>query len=242
MAQFSTNARAAVLEQFQFPKSRSMLSVINQDRRMTNGMIIWFFWDLGRQLAQRYPMPHPVPRFWGSITTGAEDVGNFLINLPRSEVASSNDSTNGLISASRRDLIVKPTLRVGRGTKTCHEDPDLVIRYEFLGRQITPAQVLTAFLSGNTFFSEHEEQGRGVSMAAWSSDRSTHLALDGGDREPAADQLTWSLARIGMRTVWREVVMGYNIERLDFVDGPRWETVTFTYEYKGVRIGRGWLG
>lgn len=56
-----------------------------------------------------------------------------------------------------------------------------------------------------------------------------------------ADLLTWDQTRIAVRTLWREVMMGYSYDAQAFVAEPRFEELRFSIEYNGVKIGRGSL-
>lgn len=189
-------------------------------------------------------MPRRVPTLAAIIWSFGLTRGLIITKKPP---PSTTDGDEGMVTASkidrekygeRRDSNVTK-LRADQGEQTCTEDPNLVVRYVFSPdrRQLVPGQVLTAFLATGTFCSEHEESEHGVGMEAWSSDHRVRIWLNG-----VAAGLTWGMARMALRTLWQEVVMGFRYGRGGFVEGPRWERVTFVLEYRGVRVGQGWMG
>ncbi|KAL8646779.1 MAG: hypothetical protein Q9210_005934, partial [Variospora velana] len=252
LAQFSSNQIVQVTQQYRLMISGHTIYVFPTPR-MTDGMLVWFFWELGKQIAQRYPMPHMVPEFWGEFNTDAGMQASFLISGPRQQVAleqlaasSINASDIEAVSAGRRRLaavVETPALlKADRGSRQCVDDPNLVIRYQFYRHTLPPGEVLTAFLTAQTFFSEHNEQERQVDMLALSMDSRVRLSVSGSNTGPGRNGLNWGLAREGLRTVWRDLVMGYSISARAFVGEARWESVSFTYEHHGVKIGQGTLG
>ena len=209
----------------------------------TYGTLVWAIWELGRHIALSYPMPNNVPRFFGKIQVAAGLAGLFYIALPPNRITASSNHSNvsSIVASRRRNVIVKPTMRADHRSKTCHDDPDLVIHCQFFGRKLFPSQVFTAFLTAQTYFSEYESERQEVTMVAFSVDRRVRLRLHGVQTGPGSYLLTWGLARMGVRTVWH-LVMGYSIDMVEFVDAMRWESVSFVLEYRGVRVGEGSLG
>ena len=242
LARYGSHERPPYNQRFNLVISHAPMIFMLREHT-TYGTLVWAIWGLGRYIALLYPMPNNVPRFFGKIQVAAGLAGLFYIELPPNRIAvSSNHSDVSSIAASRRrDVIVKPTLRADRGRKTCHDDPDLVIHYQFLGRELFPGQVFTAFLTAQTYFSEYESERRDVTMVAFSVDRRVRLGVHGVHTGPGSYLLTWGLARIGVRTVWH-LVMGYSIDMMEFVDEMRWESVSFVLEYRGVGVGQGSLG
>ncbi|KAL8966162.1 MAG: hypothetical protein Q9197_006142 [Variospora fuerteventurae] len=251
LALFNSNQLVQVTQQYRSMVSGHIIYVIPTPQ-MTDGMLVWFFWELGKQIAQRYPMPHMVPQFWGEFNAAPGMRASFLISEPRQAApeltgASINASDIEAVSAirHRRRAAVLETpavLEADRGSRRCVDDPNLVIHYQFYRHTLPPGQVFTAFLTAQTFFSEHDEEGRQVEMLALSMDSRVRLSVSGLNTGPGRNGLTWGLAREGLRTVWRDLVMGFSISAKAFVGEARWESVSFTYEYHGVEIGRGTLG
>lgn len=243
LAEFPADLRLLEIQRFSLVITPAKFFIIPFEG-CTYGTAVWTFWELGTQIAQRYPGPDPVPTFFSRIQTDAGNVGLISIKKLAKVIATSKSSDNGTVTAAarRRDTIMRPSLRADSGSKPVHEDPNLVVRYNFRGQPLVPGQVFTAFLRANTFYSVHGRDERGVTMMAYSSDRSTCVALCEVPEGPGRDQLTWERARTAMRTVWREIVIGFVTETRQFVDGPRWESLTFQLEYNGVKIAQGLIG
>ncbi|KAL9008020.1 MAG: hypothetical protein Q9173_006815 [Seirophora scorigena] len=249
LAQFRSSQPVLVTQQYRLRISGEIIYVAPRPL-MTDGVLVWFFSELGRQIALRYPFPHKVPKFWGEFSTAAGMGGGFVIGgpgqNPRRELEGSvNASDPGAVAASRRRATTterRAFLMTDSGSKTCIEDPNLVIHYRFYRVPMPPGQVLTAFLTAQTFFSEHEEQERGVDILALSMDRRVRLSVSDVRTGLGRNVLTWALARVGVRTVWRELVIGFDIGTRAFIGEVRWDSVSFTYEYRGVKIGQGTLG
>ncbi|KAL8687103.1 MAG: hypothetical protein Q9218_006632 [Villophora microphyllina] len=201
---------------------------------MTYGEVVWGLVDIGSLIARQYPFPRMVPRFSGEMQSRGRNPG-FFQSVPsrrQAATASSNETDILPVSASRRR-----DLTSNEGSVTCADDPNLVIHYQFLGQALNPGEVLTAFLSAQTFFSEHPGQQRGANLLARGLGHHVQLRI-----ESVEGLLTWDEGRIGVRTLWREVIVGYNLARKAWVPGPNWEAVSFRYEYRGVTLGWGLLG
>ncbi|KAL8756665.1 MAG: hypothetical protein Q9199_002785 [Rusavskia elegans] len=223
--------------------------VVQPMERATYGVMVWALLVIGVQMAQRYPMPQAIPTL--STTVSAHGVlrGHIRIQKPvlgvapvaTSEKAGSDHSTS--MKARRRNGSDLSLLTADTGSKPCFEDPNLVVHYRFTKRPLSPGQVFTAFLNGNVFCSDHEEESyRDVSVVAFSSDRLVSMRLKGVEFGSGVKQLSWRLARIALRELWQGVVMAFIYDRGGFVDEPRWESVSFLLFYGGVRIGQGSLG
>lgn len=171
-------------------------------------------------------------------------MGSISVRKPREVVASDNGSASGGAPRGEGDTSVESRLmfRADSGSRRCEEDPELVVRYGFHGRRLVPGPVFTAILTANTFFRQHGEDERGVGMVAYGSDWRIHLDVAGVRQGPGIIELPWGLARIAMRTVWREILMRLQKKPGQFVDGPRWEALAFRLEYRSVSTGEGWLG
>ncbi|KAL8949552.1 MAG: hypothetical protein Q9222_004344 [Ikaeria aurantiellina] len=218
------------------------------------GRIVWALWDIGRQMATRYPMPELVPTLSTRVHFADGLAGYISLKKPPerdSKGAAANTTTAEgtatnatTATARRRRLNAVQPLHVVSGRTTAREDPNLVISYSFLNRPLVPGEILTAFLMANVIVSQHEETQLGASISAYSIDDRVRLILDDvvPGHGPGANQLTWRLARIGLRTLWQNVIMGFKYNPGQFVDGPRWQSVRFDLEYRGVKIGQGWLG
>ena len=213
-----------------------------RDESVTYSLLIWTLLELGTQMAQHYPMPQLVPAFSSRIVTSRGIVGTLQLLRPAEAFSTSADTNLTTATRHRRDAVIATPLEADSGVRPCRENTDLVVRYQFLRRPLIPSQVFTAFLRSNTFFSAHGMQEPGVLMVAYSSSRRTHFAITGVGQGPGVNHLTWGLARIAMRTIWRDLIMRFDYDAGDFVDRPRWEAVSFVLEYRGIRVGQGQLG
>lgn len=211
---------------------------------LTYGLIVWTLFELGRSIQFLYSYPSKAARFRGGIVVDPLLCGTFRVLPPAaSSLALASLSNSSTIAASRhRDAPNIATLRADSGTRSTPEDPDLVIRYQIYHHALPSGQVLMAFLMAQTYFLEHEKLDRNVNMLALSTDARIRLQVKQVEEGAGTDLLTWDQARIAVRTVWREVVMGYSFDALRFVGEARWESVSFTIERKGVKIGTGSLG
>ncbi|KAI4203491.1 MAG: hypothetical protein LQ350_001829 [Teloschistes chrysophthalmus] len=238
LAQHPGNQPAAI-ERFIIPLSRASLTLGPRGQGTSYKVFVWTIWDIGRQIVLRYPFPDRVALFDGSIRSNAATVGYFVSRPPPRTVASSKGSSGNLTASSRRrDALVLPMVRADEGSIPCADDPDLVIHYRFTQKPLFSGEVFTAFLSAQTYFSEHDSHQRGVVMNAFGLNHAVQLAVQ--DVEPERG-LTWGLARIGLRTVWREIIMGYSIDARAYIGPLRWESLTFTFEYRNVEVGGGSL-
>ncbi|KAI4112535.1 MAG: hypothetical protein LQ345_006329 [Seirophora villosa] len=249
LAQFRQSQQVRVMQQYRLRISGETIYVTPRPL-MTDGVLVWFFSEIGRQIATRYPFPHKVPKFWGEFSTAAGMGGGFMIGgpgqNPRGELERSFNASGADAVAAGRGRATTMGRRAfataDSGSRTCVDDPNLVIHYRFYRIPIPPGEVFTAFLTAQTFFSEHEEQDRGVNMLALSADRRVRLSVSDVRTGLGRNVLTIGLAREGLRTVWRDLVMGFDIGTRAFVGEVRWDSVSFTYEYRGVKIGQGTLG
>ncbi|KAL8707498.1 MAG: hypothetical protein Q9220_007488 [cf. Caloplaca sp. 1 TL-2023] len=243
MSQYPHSDRMVEAKSIQTPISGAKIGIIPFARN-TFGLLVWALWDIGRQMAMRYPMPELVPTLSTHIEIAIGLAGYVALKKPpevANNVTTAPDATN-VTATARRDAI-KP-LQVDSGRTPAIDDPNLVISYTFINRPLDPGQILTAFLMSNVIVSQHEETGRSDLMMAYSVDRQVRIILAevAAGQGPGANQLTWKLARLGLRTVWQNVIMGFKYDPGQFVDGPRWQSVRFELEYRGVKIGAGWLG
>ena len=211
--------------------------------------MVWGLWELGTQMAQRYPMPQRVPSFSAQLWTTRGWLG--IIGVLRSEseiheheglVAPARDRTPARSTSLSSSPMPSLSKRVDSGSIPCREDHDLVVEFQFLYHPLDPGQVFTAFLRSNTFFAAHGWQDMDVTMVAYGSGHQISLGLTEVTQGPGMKQLTWGLARIAMGTLWREVVMSFKADEGRFVDRPRFEKLSFILIYKGVKIGLGHLG
>ncbi|KAL8777247.1 MAG: hypothetical protein Q9194_002663 [Teloschistes cf. exilis] len=238
LAQHPGNQPAAI-ERFVIPLSRASLSLGPRGQGTTYKALVWTIWDIGRQIVLRYPFPIRVALFDGSIRSNAATVGYIVARPPPRTVAPSKGSSGNLTASSRRRVaLVSPLVRADQGSIPCADDPDLVIHYRFTRKALYSGEVFTAFLTAQTYFSEHDSHQRGVVINAFGLNHAVQLTVQ--DVEPEGG-LTWGLARIGLRTVWREVIMGYSIDARTFIAPLRWESLTFTFKYRNVEVGGGSL-
>ena len=211
--------------------------------------MVWGLWELGTQMSQRYPMPQRIPLFSARIWTANGILGDVDVLRPELEIK----ENEGIVAAARERRGARsaslssssaPSLirRVDSGSIPCLEDHDLVIEFHFLYRPLDPGQVFTAFLRSNTFFATYGMPDTDVTMVAYGSGDRVSLGLTDVKEGLGREKLTWGLARIAIRTLWREVVMSFKAEEGRFVDRPRFEKLSFILIYKGVRIGLGLLG
>ena len=243
MAELGGDAIVPRDKTFQLPNTEYLLHLHPfADESVTYSLLIWTLLELGTQLAQHYPMPQLVPDFSSRIVISRGIVGTLQILRPNEALSKNADTNLTTAARHRRDAVIAIPLRADSGVKPCRDNPDLVVRYQFLRRTLIPIQVFTAFLRSNNFFSAHGMQEPGVSMVAFGLNRRTHFAITGDEHGAGANHLTWGLARIAMRTIWRELIMRYDYDVGDFLDRPRWEAASFILEYRGVRLGQGQLG
>lgn len=201
------------------------------------GQIVWSFYDIGVEMARRYPMPTGVHSLESQIYT-PQRIGAIRIYLLLQ--LNANTTHNGPITA-RREPDRKALTAPRRGDVKSVDDPNLVLYYQFDGRPVQPDRMLTAFLRSMTFCSEHDEDELDAHLIAFSADWHARLRLYSITR-PEALQLSWHKARLALRTLWMQVVMGLNEWGPGLDIEPRWESFSFLVEYRGVRIGQGWLG
>ena len=159
-----------------------------------------------------------------------------LDNLPGANTTAATARRAEEVRARRRRRSGALAVR-DSGDARSREDRFLVVHYLFDGQELAPGRVLTAFLRTMVFCAEHEEEeGFGAgSMVAFSADGMVRLRMDG----VGGAGLSWRMARLALRTMWVQVVMefqGYSPE------SPRWEGFSFIVEYRGVRVGQGWIG
>ncbi|KAL9582803.1 MAG: hypothetical protein Q9212_003085 [Teloschistes hypoglaucus] len=240
LAQHPGNQRAAVERFVIAPLSRASLTLGPRGQGTTYKVLVWTIREIGRQIVLRYPFPDRVALFDGSIRSNAATVGYFIARPPPRTVASSKESSGNLTASSRRrrDALVSPSVTADEGSIPCSDDPDLVVHYRFTQRPLYSGEVFTAFLSAQTYFPEHNSHQRGVDINAFGLNHAVQLAVQDVDPERG---LTWGLARIGLRTVWLEIIMGYSIDARAYVGPLRWESLTFTFEYRNVEVGGGSL-
>ena len=242
MAQFDIDEPVRQSQAFRFAPSRIYL-IFHVRAHATRGTLVWAFWELGRQIATHYPMPRKVPSFKAEVQSSLGVAGSLELGLPGAGSAGPFNSSDNdpLAPSGRRDAIMSSGLRIDQGTVVCIDDRGLLIHYVFEGRQLLPGEVFTAFLTAQTFVSAHKEEESDVDMVALSHGQHVRISLKRVTPAAAGHLFTWRLARIGMNTVWREIVMGYNSQATRYVGPMRWESVSFRFEYRGVTVGRGSL-
>ena len=250
LAQYPSGQRMTRTETFRLVMSYALLRVVPvPNQYCTIDKMVWGLWELGTEMSLRYPMPGRIPLFSAQIWTANGRLGTARVSRPEPEVK----DHEGTVAAARERRGVRsaslssssaPSLskRVDSGSIPCLEDHDLVIEFHFWYHPLDPGQVFTAFLRSNTFFAAYGMPDKDVTMVAFSSGDRISLGVTDVKEGPGREQLTWGLARIAIRTLWTEVVMSFKAEEGRFVDRPRFEKLSFTLNYKGVRIGVGLLG
>ena len=199
------------------------------------GHMVWALYEIGVQVAHHCPWPQRAPALWTTVTVLRTWVGSVSVMPPSQDQIPPPPTQN--VTTARRAISRLSTADSGR--VPCREDPNLVISYEFLGRPLAAEQVFTAFLKANTFFSEYDEEAHVDTMVAYSVNRSVRLGVS----SLRTDDLTWERARLAVRVLWRQIVMGFVAgppARWEG-DAPRWEGVGFLLEYEGLRIGQGFV-
>ncbi|KAL8794851.1 MAG: hypothetical protein Q9195_002563 [Heterodermia aff. obscurata] len=250
LAQSPSGQRMTRAETFRLVVSHAQFRVMPiSNEYCTIDAMVWGLWDLGNQMAQLYPMPRRVPLFSSQIWTSRGWLGSIGVSRPVPGIQDPDDS----IAAVRERRVARsaslssystPSLikRVDSGSIPCREDRDLVVEYQFLYVDLDPGQVFTAFLRSNTFFATYNMHDKDVTMVAYGSGYRISLGVTDVKEGPGMEQLTWGLARIAIKTLWREVVLSFKAEEGRFVDRPRFEKLRFVLIYKGMRIGLGLLG
>ena len=225
--------------------SSNVLLVVNESdpgqpdvHELHYGQIVWCFYDIGVEMARRYPMPTGVHSLDSLIYT-PQRLGAIRIYPISNLHLNTNATRESPITA--RGKADKKALRAQRGEIRSMDDPNLVVYYQFDGRAVQPDRMLTTFLRSMTFCSEFDADERNVHMIAFSADRLVRLRMDGVSGA-GIHQLSWYKATLALRTLWVQVVMGliFPTRGLDLV--PRWESFSFLIDYKDVRIGQGWVG
>ena len=192
------------------------------------GHMVWALYGIGVQIAHRYPWPQQTPTLWTPVRVLGTWVGSVTV-MPPSQNQITRPNTQNVTTARRA---ISQSLTADSGRMPCPEDPDLVISYAFLGRPLAAEHVLTAFLKANTFFSEYEEETQANTMVVYSIDQRVRLDVSSS----GTGELTWERARLTVRELWREIFKGSVVG-----PPPRWEAVSFLLEYRGLRIGHGFL-
>lgn len=250
LAQLPSGQRITRIETFPLMSARAHLRIMPvPSEYCTIDTMVWGLWEIGTQMAQHYRMPRRVPSFSAQVSTANGWLGIVGMSRPEPEIK----EHEGLVAAARERRGTRvaslssssmPSLikRVDSGSIPCSEDHDLVVEFQFLYLDLDPGQVFTAFLRSNTFFAMYGMRDTDVTMVAYGSGHRVSLGLTDVKLGPGREKLTWGLARIAIRTLWRDIVMSFKVEEGRFVDIPRFEKLSFELTYKGVRIGLGLLG
>ncbi|KAI4249405.1 MAG: hypothetical protein LQ352_005660 [Teloschistes flavicans] len=244
MAQFDKDGRMDRIPVFSLPLSQDRLSPVRREHT-TWYMLVWGLWALGSQISLKYVWPHQVPIFVAEIKGNAGALGAIIIKDSKSTdtVAQLNGSTTDLGATSRRrDSAILSTVGADQGSFVWGANPNLVIRYRFFPERLSPASTLQAFLSAQTYFSWYRQDMQLVDMQAFSVDRRVQIRVHDVKSGSRRQELTWSIARIGMTAVWCQLVMGYNTSTKSFTERQRFQSVSWTYLYKSGEIGHGSLG
>lgn len=220
----------------------------SEERNVPFGVMVWAVYVFGNNLALSYRMPQLVPLPKALIDSNAGLMGAIGLIAPAPhEVGKGNNTATArrdTIKIASRDSAMTQPLQADSGSITCFEDPNLVIRYNFDHRPLDPARVFTAFLMSNVFCSEYggHSINQDVDMEAFSSDRQVRVRMHSVQEGTGVGTLTWKLASLALRTIFQHLVMGFQYSRGGFVDGPRWEAMSFLLDYKGVKVGQGFIG
>lgn len=192
--------------------------IVTPFSQTTYGVLVLGLRETGAQIALKYPMPQRV-----RVHTAAGMIDFISTKKPPPGIVGSTEDDSPAFTLARRrsEVAIEPLLTANSDTKPYYEDSNLKIHYHFNNRPLVPGQVFTAFLASNTFCSDHEEQERGVSVEAFGSDRQVRIRVDAEPAGRGMGQSMWRLARIALRTLWQEIVMGFRASRGGFVDRPR---------------------
>lgn len=219
----------------------------SEERRVSFGVMVWAVYEFGKTLALSYRMPETVPLPKALIASDAGLMGAIGLTAPAPHEAGKGNNTttarkDTMTIESRDSAMIQP-LQADSGSIACFEDRDLVIRYNFDHRPLDPAPVFTAFLMSNIFCSEYGHNNKQtVDMEAFSSDHQVRVRMQGVQEGAEVGTLTWKLASLALRTIFQHLIMGFQYNRGGFVDGPRWEAMSFLLGYKGNSIGQGSIG
>ncbi|KAL8783647.1 MAG: hypothetical protein Q9195_009321 [Heterodermia aff. obscurata] len=222
---------------FRAPAANLIIEVRATHARLTFGELVWGLYETGVEISRRNPVPGQIMSGLGVGVYIFRDIVGFIRIGEWRPVA---NVTPSAIDERRWEVGASNGAQVqNSGNVRSSEDRELVVHYNYDGREVTPARMLTVFLHTMTFCAEHDEDELlGTSMVAFSADGFVRLRMDGVG-QPRAPQLSWKLARLALRTMWSQIVM--DIEG-QLPEGLRWEAFSFILEYKGVRIGQGWIG
>ncbi|KAL8776350.1 MAG: hypothetical protein Q9203_003574 [Teloschistes exilis] len=244
MARFYKDERMDRIPVFALPLSKDWICPLPRVHA-TWYTLVWGLVTLGSQISLNYVWPQKVPIFAAEIKGDAGALGAIIIRNPeRVDTATpSNGSNTDMVTTSRRrSSVMISNLGADQGIIRSVENPDLVIRYRFFPEQLSPGPTLQAFLNAQTYFSWYDENMRYVNMQAFSYDRRVRINVHGTTSGLGQWEMTWGLARMGLVAVWRALVMGYNIQTESFTERQRFQSITWTYQYKGFDVGQGSLG
>ena len=226
------------------PISKTKMTIFGGYNGIRFGEAVWGIFKTGSEIARRYPNPLPVLGSSSGIYTTAGYRGKLTIRRPSTSAVdpsgTSTPSAKHTAVTAPRDIV--RALGYGdSGIEISVDDPNLEIYYQFNGQPIPGNQMLTAFLRSVTYCSEYMGQRTDVSITAFSTDFFFRIQMD-RTQVPGPNQLTWHYASLALRTLWMQIVMRFDEPTKTFHDQPRFESLSFTIEYKEVRIGQGWIG
>ncbi|KAL8995482.1 MAG: hypothetical protein Q9169_004776, partial [Polycauliona sp. 2 TL-2023] len=243
LAQHPEDERLDYVEEFSTVLSNAAFFFTPSWQR-TYGTTLWMLRQLGQSLAQRFVYPRLIPLFWAEsvMDRGTQEVridfrrpGTGAVGLK-----STVNATNVVTSLDYPDHISRSELTRGAGRLCIRGNPHLTISYQFTNRRLVPGQVLTAFLTGNTFFSVNDGAAHDVMMEAFSADHTVRLIVRReGPVRPGMEPLTWEMARLAVKAVWYRLIMNYgrNAEQV----APRWKALILEIKYDDVKNGQGYL-
>lgn len=237
---------------FGLPIFSATIQVIAADPLLTYGEVIWGLYETGAEISRSggHGMPDRMPAIGTSMYMSTLGLVGFISIKPNPVPGTwggllpagnmSQEKTPSTASEKRSRKAASRVRAWAAGDARSTEDPDLVLHYHFDGRKLAPRQMMTAFLRTMTFCSEHHDDELGAEMVAFSADGFVRLRLEGVQAGgPGPYLLSWGMARLALRTLWAQVVMGFHGR---YPVNPRWEAFSFFLEYRGVMIGEGYIG
>lgn len=209
--------------------------------RTSFGEIVWGLYEIGNEMALRYPIPLRAARFAATVKVGEVWKALIVDRRPSSQsIEPVGTPQIDSIATVRRAL--EQSLEAGHGRISCRDDPDLVIEYEFLGQTLIAGDVFTTFLASGTVISEYDDQNWPVRLIAQGRRSAVRFGIRAVEQGTGRNQITWGHARMAIKTIWREIIMGISRDApTHYVQRSRWESLYLVFWYRGMKVGEGAL-
>lgn len=157
-----------------------------------------------------------------------------VVPFNTTEVRAGNYAAKSLSASPSEQLSNSSALSARRsGTVVNPEDPRFEVTFEFDGTPAKESAVCVAFMDAIATAAQYDNEQPGGEITAWSSGREVSIIMH---KDPSAATFTWGDVKTALAVIWREIIIGYNIE-----GGPVWEDVTFLISYEGRTIGGGFI-